>query len=65
MLQTVLLDACASMMISTLPLALLNSQLKTMTAPMIWIMSVQLDLPGQDQRQMPAGNQHAENQRGS
>jgi hypothetical protein len=31
--------ACISMMINTLPLALLNTQLKTTTAPMIVTMS--------------------------
>jgi hypothetical protein len=33
--ETVLFIACISMMISTLPLALLNTQLKMITAPMI------------------------------
>jgi hypothetical protein len=43
------------MMISTLPLALLNSQLKMMTAPMMDHVGP-ADLPGHDQRQMPAGD---------
>ena len=63
--ETALFAACISMMISTLPLALLNTQLKTITAARISTISGVVDLPNHNERQMPAGDENAEDQAGN
>ena len=63
--ETALFAACINMMISTLPLALLNTQLKTITAAKNQHDVGVVDLPSHHERQMPAGDQSAEDQAGN